>query len=180
MASSDIVVSPVEGKSDLKAFIDLPKRLYAGHKGYIAHLNVERQEAFSPKKNPLFKHVEVQFFLARRAGRVVGRITAQIDHAYLERYADDTGHFGCLVAEDDPAIFAALFKAAEDWLRAKGMKRATGPFSLSVNEQVGLPVWGFDSRSVLLVPYDPPYRAPRLEACAYATIKPVLPSDYDV
>jgi len=72
MASPDIVVSPVGGKSDLKAFIDLPKRLYAGHKGYIAHLNVERQEAFSPKKNPLFRHVEVQFFLARRAGRVVG------------------------------------------------------------------------------------------------------------
>ena len=81
MASPDIVVAPVAGKSDLKAFIDLPKRLYAGHKGYTAHLNVERQEAFSPKKNPLFRHVEVQFFLARRAGRVVGRITAQIDRA---------------------------------------------------------------------------------------------------
>src|SRR5262249_61248351 len=100
MASSDIVVSPVTSKSDLKAFIDLPRRLYAGHKGYVAHLNVERKEAFSPAKNPLFQHVEVQFFLARRAGRVVGRITAQIDHAYLERYADNTGHFGCLVAHD--------------------------------------------------------------------------------
>ena len=131
MAQSDIVVTPVEGKSDLKAFIDLPKRLFAGHKGYTPHLNVERQEAFSPKKNPLFKHVEVQFFLARRAGRVVGRISAQVDRVYLARYADDTGHFGCLAAEDDPAIFDALFKAAEDWLRAKGMKRATGPFSLS-------------------------------------------------
>ena len=127
MASPDIVVSPVGGKSDLKAFIDLPKRLYAGHKGYIAHLNVERQEAFSPKKNPLFGHVEVQFFLARRAGRVVGRITAQIDRAYLERYADDTGHFGCLAAEDDPAIFAALFAAAEDWLRVQGHEAGDRP-----------------------------------------------------
>ena len=180
MASPDIVVSPVGGKSDLKAFIDLPKRLYAGHKGYIAHLNVERQEAFSPKKNPLFGHVEVQFFLARRAGRVVGRITAQIDRAYLERYADATGHFGCLAAEDDPAIFAALFAAAEDWLRSKGMKRATGPFSLSVNEEVGLLVWGFDSRSVLLVPYDPPYAGARVEACGYAKIKDVFSYDYDV
>ena len=124
-------------KADLKAFIDLPKRLYAGHKGWVAPLNVERQEAFSPKKNPLFLHVEVQFFLARRAGRVVGRISAQVDRAYLERYADSTGHFGCLVAEDDPAIFAALFAAAEAWLKAKGMMRVTGPFSLSVNEEVG-------------------------------------------
>jgi hypothetical protein len=176
----DIVVAPVGGKADLKDFIALPRRLYAGHKGYTPHLNVERHEAFSPGKNPLFKHVDVQFFLARRGGRVVGRIAAQIDHAYLERYADDTGHFGCLVAEDDPAIFAALFAAAEGWLKGKGMKRVTGPFSLSVNEEVGLMVWGFDSRPMLLVPYDPPYAGPRVEACGYAKIKDVFAYDYDV
>lgn len=180
MAASDIVVAPVAGKADLKAFIDLPKRLFAGHKGYTAHLNVERQEAFSPTKNPLFKHVNVGFFLARRGGRVVGRITAQIDHAYLERYKDDTGHFGCIVAEDDPAIFEALFQAAETWLKAKGMKRVTGPFSLSVNEEVGLLVWGFDSRPMLLVPYDPAYAGPRVEACGYSKIKDVFSYDYDV
>lgn len=180
MASTDIVVTPVAGKSDLKAFIDLPKRLFAGHKGYTAHLNSERQEAYSPAKNPLFKHVEVQFFLARRGGKVVGRITAQIDHAYLERYQDSTGHFGSVVAEDDPAIFAALFRAAEEWVRAKGMKRITGPFSLSVNEEVGLLVWGFDSRSVLMVPYDPPYAGPRVEACGYTKIKDLFSYDYDV
>lgn len=180
MASSDIVVSPVATKADLKAFIDLPKRLFAGHKGYTPHLNVERQEAFSPKKNPLFKHVDVQFFLARRRGRVVGRIAAQLDSVYLERYADSTGNFGCLAAEDDPSIFAALFAAAEGWLRGKGMKRVTGPFSLSVNEEVGLLVWGFDSRPMLMVPYDPPYAGPRVEACGYAKIKDLFSYDYDV
>ena len=180
MAASDIVVTPVDGKADLKAFIQLPVRLFRGHKGYIPHLNTERDEAFSPKKNPLFKHVEVQFFLARRGGKVVGRITAQLDHAYLERYQDSTGHFGCLVAEDDPAIFAALFKAAEDWVRAKGMKRITGPFSLSVNEEVGLLVDGFDSPSILMVPYDPPYSGPRVEANGYGKIKDVFSYNYDV
>ncbi|HEX7199230.1 MAG TPA: dATP pyrophosphohydrolase, partial [Dongiaceae bacterium] len=180
MASSDIVVSPVESKADLKAFIALPRRLFAGHKGYVAHLNSERDEAFSPKKNPLFQHVEVCFFLARRAGRVVGRIAAQLDGAYLERYADGTGHFGYLVAEDDPAIFSALFSTAETWLRGKGMKRATGPFSLSVNEEVGLLVWGFESRPMLLVPWDPPYAGPRVEACGYSKIKDLLSYDYDV
>ena len=180
MASSDIIVTPVEGKADLKAFIQLPVRLFAGHKGYIPHLNVERQEAFSPKKNPLFQHVEVQLFLARRAGRVVGRISAQVDRAYLARYADDTGHFGCLVAEDDPAIFAALFAAAENWLRHKGMKRSTGPFSLSVNEEVGLLIDGFDSPSILMVPYDPPYSGARVEASGYAKLKDVFSYNYDV
>ena len=180
MASSDLVVSPVATKADLKEFIRLPRRLYAGHKGWVAPLNVERQEAFSPKKNPLFKHAEVQFFLARRAGRVVGRISAQVDRAYLEQYADSTGQFGCLVAEDDPAIFAALFAVAEVWLKARGMVRVTGPFSLSINEEVGLLVDGFDSRPVLMVPYDPPYAGARVEACGYVKAKDLFSYDYDV
>lgn len=180
MASFDTIVTPVESKADLNAFIALPKRLYAGHKGYVAPLDLERREAFTPGKNPLFEHVEVRFFLARRAGKVVGRISAQIDRAHLERYDDSTGHFGCLAAEDDPAIFAALFAAAESWLRAKGMKHVTGPFSLSVNEEVGLLIHGFDSRPVLMVPYDPPYSGPRVEACGYVKAKDVFSYDYDV
>lgn len=180
MALSDLVVSPVVTKADLKEFIRLPKRLYAGHKGYTPNLDVERREAFTPGKNPLFHHVEVRFFLARRAGKVVGRITAQVDNAHLERYADATGHFGCLAAEDDPAIFAALFAAAETWLREKGMKRVTGPFSLSVNEEVGLLIHGFEARPMLMVPYDPPYAGGQVEANGYAKEKDVFSYDYDV
>ena len=181
MASSDIVVTPVEGKSDLKAFIALPKRLFAGHKGYIPHLDAERKEAFSPKHNPLFKHVEVQFFLARRAGKVVGRITAQIDRAYLQRYADDTGHFGCLAAEDDPAIFQALFKAAEDWLRAQGYEARDRPVQ-PVGQRGGRPAGvGLRQppgaagalRSALL-------RAPGWRRRGYAKVKDVFSYDYDV
>jgi len=180
MSGSSLFVSPVATKADLKAFIALPKRLYAGHKGYVAHLNMERGEAFSPKKNPLFQHAEVLFFLARRGDRVVGRISAQIDRAHLERYADSTGLFGCLAAEDDPEVFSALFAAAEGWLRAKGMIRAMGPFSLSVNEEVGLLIDGFDSRSVLMSPYDPPYAGGRVDGCGYRKIKDLFSYDYDV
>ena len=180
MSGSSLFVSPAASKADLKAFIALPRRLYAGHKGYVAHLNMERGEAFSPKKNPLFHHTEVLFFLARRGDRVVGRISAQIDRAHLERYADSTGLFGCLAAEDDPEVFGALFAAAEGWLRAKGMIRAMGPFSLSVNEEVGLLIDGFDRRSVLMSPYDPPYAGGRVDGCGYRKIKDLFSYDYDI
>src|SRR5205085_11887604 len=76
--------------------------------------------------------------------------------------------------------FAALFAAAENWLRHKGMKRSTGPFSLSVNEEVGLLVDGFDSPSVLMVPYDPPYSGPRVEGNGYAKLKDLFSYNYDV
>ncbi|TWS96882.1 dATP pyrophosphohydrolase [Reyranella sp. CPCC 100927] len=164
----------------MRAFIDLPKRLYRGHAGYVPHLDMERRDTFNPAKNPYFQHAQVRFWLARRADRVVGRISAQVDRAHLDRHADATGLFGCMDAEDDPAVYAALLSAAEAWLRDNGMKRIRGPLSLSINEEVGLQIEGFDSRPMLLIPYHPPYAAARVEAQGYAKAKDVVSYDYDV
>jgi hypothetical protein len=168
-----IDVSPVAGRSDLSAFIQLPKRLYRGQPGYVAPLDMERGEALSPKTNPFFDHAEVQLFLARRGGKVVGRISAQIDRLHLEKYGDRTGHFGFLDAEDDPVVFAALTAAAENWLKAKGMSRAVGPLSFSTNEEIGVLVDGFDALPMLLMPFHLPYAAPLIEAQGYAKVKDV-------
>ena len=177
---SEIVVAPVSGKSDLRQFIELPIRLYAGHKGYAPHITLERFEAFSPAKNPHFHHADAVFLLARRDGRPVGRIMAQVDRAHLERHADATGHFGLLDAEDDPRIFAALFAAAEDWLRARGMKRISGPFSVSINDEVGQMVAGFDERAMLLMPYGPRWAPAHIAAAGYDKLIDLHSYEYDV
>ncbi len=177
---SDILVTPVAGKSDLRRFIELPIRLYRGHQGYAPHLTMERFDAFSRKKNPHFHHADAEFFLARRNGEVVGRILAQVDHAHLKQQNDATGHFGLLDAEDDPAIFAALLRAAEDWLRARGMKAIAGPYSVSINDEVGQMVSGFDERSMLLMPYGPPYAPARIEQAGYGKLMDLYSYEYDV
>lgn len=177
---SDIVVTPVSGKSELRQFIELPIRLYRGHKGYAPHLTMERFDAFSAKKNPHFHHADAQFFLARRGDRVVGRILAQVDHAHLAQLHDDTGHFGLLDAEDDPAVFAALLGAAEDWLRARGMKAIAGPYSVSINDEVGQMIAGFDERSMLLMPYGPPFAPAHIEQAGYAKLMDLFSYEYDV
>ncbi|MGE0152133.1 MAG: dATP pyrophosphohydrolase [Reyranellaceae bacterium] len=177
---SDIVVTPVAGKSDLRQFIELPVRLYRGHQGYAPHLTLERFDAFSPRKNPHFHHADAAFLLARRDGRAVGRIMVQVDHAHLERHRDATGHFGLLDAEDDPAVFAALFDAAEAWLRARGMQRIAGPFSVSINDEVGQMIAGFDERPMLLMPYGPRYAPARIEAQGYAKLMDLHSYEYDV
>jgi hypothetical protein len=172
--SAAIDVSPVADRSDLAAFIQLPKRLYRGQKGYVAPLDMERGEALSPKTNPYFDHADVQLFLARRDGKVVGRISAQVDKLHIEKYGDRTGQFGFLDAEDDPAIFAALTEAAEAWLMGKGMTRALGPLSFSTNEETGLLVNGFDAPPMLLMPFHLPYTSRQVEARGYAKAKDVV------
>ena len=71
-------VRPVRGFADLRAFVALPFRLHAGTK-WIPPLKLERYLFLNKRMNAYFKHGEAEYFLARRDGRVVGRITAQID-----------------------------------------------------------------------------------------------------
>lgn len=169
---SEIAIIPVVTPDELDRFVRLPMRLSAHDPKYIAPLIMERKEALTPKTNPFFAHAEVQMWLAVRAGRDVGRISAQID-ALTPEALGKVGHFGMIAAEDDPAIFAALFAQAEDWLRARGRDRAMGPFNLSINEEVGLLVDGFDTPPMVMMGHDPAYVAARVEQQGYAKAKDV-------
>ena len=134
----------------------------------------ERREALSAKHNPFFEHADVQFWLATRDGKDVGRISAQIDHLAKTDPASPAGFFGMIASEDDPEVFAALFSTAEGWLKARGRAQVLGPFNLSINEEVGLLVDGFDTPPMLLMGHDPPYAGGRIEEQGYAKAKDVL------
>ena len=163
----------------LDRYIRVPHPLHRGDPHYIAPLHLERLDALTPK-NPFFGHADVQFWIAQRDGRDVGRISAQIDHQALRVRPDATGHFGMIAAEDDPAVFQALLREAEGWLRTRGMRRVLGPFNLNINEQMGLLVEGFDSPPMLLMEHDRPYVAGHLEAQGYAKEKDVFAYLHDL
>jgi len=171
---SELSVAPVATAAELDRFIRLPNRLNAGDPNYVAPLAMERREALSPKTNPFFEHAEAQFWLATRGGRDVGRISAQIDRLTPSDGGPKAGHFGMIAAEDDPEVFAALFAEAEAWLKARGCARAQGPFNLSINEEVGLLVDGFDAPPVLMMGHDPAYAGARVEGAGYRKIKDVF------
>ena len=123
------------------------------------------------RRNPFFDHGEACFWLAWRDGIPVGRISAQINHLHLETHRDETGNFGLLEAIDDQAVFAALQRAAENWLRERGMRRILGPYSLSMNDDIGVLVSGFETPPMVGMPYTPPYYAERLVAEGYVKAK---------
>lgn len=174
-ATADLAVIPVKTAGELKRFIALPARLNAKDPNWITPLEMERIEALSPKTNPFFDHAEVQLFLATRGGRDVGRISAQIDElAPPSKPGQRDGHFGLIAAEDDAAVFQSLFRAAEDWLRARGRTHAAGPFNLTINEEVGLLVEGFDTPPMILMGHDPAYAGRRVEEQGYMKIQDLL------
>ena len=174
MSPGPVVVQPVASSRDLNEFIALPKRLYRGRQGYIAPLDLERRETLSRKKNPYFQHADSELFIARRAGEVVGRISAQFCRLHQEKYRNDVGHFGWVDTIDDINVIRALANAAETWLKAHGAKRILGPFSFSSNEESGLLVDGSDATPMLMMPYHLPYQGKLIEACGFTKAKDLL------
>lgn len=172
--SGEIEVVAVEGRAALERFIRLPERLYRADPNYVRPLRSERRAALTPRGNPFFSHADAAFWIARRNGVAVGRISAQQDHLAKVDAEHPVGSFGMLAAVDDPAVFAALLATAEAWLALRGLKRAQGPFSLSINEETGLLVDGFDTPPMLMMPHDPPYIDARLKALGYGKVRDVF------
>jgi len=144
----DLTIVSIGTASERKEFVDLAYRLNASDPSWVPPLHMEAIELVTPGKNPFFEHADVQYFLARREGRNVGRISAHIDHLAVAMNPEQgmgpgTGNWGMLEAEDQ-GIAHALIARAEAWLRDKGMTRVLAPMSMSVWEEPGQLTKGFD------------------------------------
>ncbi len=178
--TSPIRVEPVRNAAALRQFIRLPGIIYRGHPGYVAPLELERLDALRQDKNPFYQHASGEYWLAFRGSRPVGRISAQVDRLSLERHGANLGHFGNIDGVDDPAVFAALLETAAAWLKAQGMRRMLGPFSLSINEEIGVMVDGFDALPMMFMPYHPPYVGRHLDTLGFAKAKDVVAYDLQI
>jgi GNAT superfamily N-acetyltransferase len=151
-----VSIRPVQTRRELKRFVDLPYRLHAGTP-WVPQLKLERHAFLSRRLNPYFKHGEAEYFLAWRGDRVVGRITAQVDHAFNEFHQSRWGMFGFLELEDDQEVLTALLDAAERWLRGRGCERMVGPMDFSMNEESGVLIEGHELQPMIRQPWHPPY-----------------------
>jgi GNAT superfamily N-acetyltransferase len=181
---SEVTVTPVTSKADRKAFIDVPYRLNAGDPHWVPPLRADVEELLNPKKNPFFEHAEVQLFLARRAGTVVGRISAHFDRLAWTLPAEQgmgpgTGNWGMFDAQDEETT-TALIAAAEGWLRQQGMTRVLAPLSLSVWDEPGLMVKGFDHDPVIMMGHNSPRYQAWIEGRGYAHAKRLFTYDLAV
>jgi hypothetical protein len=179
MTDTALIVSPVRTRVEKRAFVDLAYSLNTGDPNWVPPLRDEVNGLITPGKNPWFEHAEAELFLARRGGNVVGRISAQIDSLVLEHMGAGTGQWGMFEAQDEESA-RALIAAAEAWLKAKGMKRALGPFSLGIWDEPGLLVQGFDHPPMVMMGHNLARYQGWIEAAGYAGVKDLYTYDIDV
>lgn len=170
----ELNIEPVKDKAGIKSFIHLGTQLYAGDPNWITPLYIERLGILDPTQNPYFDHAEAQYWIAYRDGKPVGRISAQIDQLALKTLQNKTGHFGMLAAIDDATVTKALLETAENWLRERGMDTVQGPFNLSINQELGLLVEGFDTPPMMMMPHNPAYVGKNVEAVGYKKVKDLI------
>jgi GNAT superfamily N-acetyltransferase len=156
-------VRPVKGRKELGEFIELPYRLHSTSPYWCPPLRLERRLFLNRRQNAFFKHGDAELFCAWRDGRVVGRISAQIDHAFNAYQDNRWGMFGFLELEDDPEVLPALLAAAERWLRDRGRDLMLGPMDFGINDENGVLVEGYDREPMIKQPWHPPYYAARCE-----------------
>lgn len=170
-----VSIHPVQDKADKREFVELAFRLNRGDPAWVPPLKGDAFALLTPGKNPWFEHGKAQFFLARRDGRTVGRISAHIDFLALEQPAEQgmgpgTGNWGLLEAED-AEVAHALIVTAEDWLRSQGMTRALGPLSISIWDEPGLLIEGFETPPTIMLGHNSPLYQAWIEAEGYRPVK---------
>ncbi|MBI4564081.1 MAG: N-acetyltransferase [Planctomycetes bacterium] len=164
-------IQPVRTAKDLDAFIRLPWALYGGNRNWIPPLISSERRQLDPARNPFYRHAEARHFLARRNGRLVGRVSAITNSRHAEFHGENIGFFGYFESEDDPDTARALLAAAEGWIRAQGLDRIRGPVNPSINDPCGLLIEGFKWPPFVLMTVNPEYYPRLVEAAGYAKAK---------
>lgn len=161
-------ITPVVSRADRDAFIQFPWEIYRDDPVWVPPLLLERKEFLDRKKHPFYEHGDAALFLARRDGKIVGRIMASDDPNYNAEHDSNVGCFGLFECIDDPAVAAALLETAAAWLRGKGRSEIMGPIDYSTNYVCALLIGGFEHPPMLLTSHNPPYYAALIEANGFS------------
>ena len=163
----------------LKPFLEVVEDIYREDPNYVRPLDMDLRDRLDPK-SPFFAHAQGTLFTAWRNGRCVGRTTAHIDREHLAHYRDDVGFFGLFDTIDDTEVARTLLEHAGTWASSRGMKALRGPMSLSVNEEIGCLVEGFDTPPMVMMPHHRPYQGALIEAAGFEKLKDLYAWKYTV
>jgi GNAT superfamily N-acetyltransferase len=162
-----IQIKEVNNKSDLKKFIWYGINLYKDSKYAAPHLFMDDYLNLKKGSNPALDFCETAFFLAYKNDKLVGRILALINPVANDTWNEKSARFGWVDFIDDEEVSRALFEAAENWSKSKGMHSIHGPLGFTDFDPEGMLIDGFDQLSTLATIYNYPYYPAHLEKLGY-------------
>lgn len=165
---NEIDIRKVSTKKELRDFVQLPYKLYAGNSCYVPDLESDIYNVFNPSQNSGLEFTDIMPFMAYDAqGNAVGRIVGIINHRANQKWNTRNVRFGLIEFVDDRKVSAALLSAVETWGKEHGMDQIQGPMGIFDFDKEGMLVEDFDQLSSMITIYNPPYYPVHLEALGY-------------
>lgn len=154
-----------EDRKQVRRFVDVMHRIYADCPFWVPPLDVDAYNQLNRKKHPFHEHSDVDFFLAVRDGRDVGRI-AVIENKPFNRYHNHkTADFYLFECENDLEAATALFDTVFDWARSRGLTTVIGPKGMGPLDGYGILVLGHEQRQTMtMLNYNHAYYQSLVEA----------------
>lgn len=150
-----IELQEVKTKKDLLAFIKFQFKLYKGNAYYVPPLIDFELSTFLKHKNPAFDHSDAQCWLAKKDGKIVGRIAGIVLNQELKEKS--MVRFGWVDFIDDKEVSSALFNTVGEWGKELGAKKLHGPLGFTDLDFEGALISGFDQLQTQVAIYNYEY-----------------------
>ena len=158
-----IEIVEVTSRQQFVAFFQFPFDLYRNCLQWVPPITKEEIDIFDPQKNAVFEHAMARLFLAKKKGKVVGRIAAMINWVEIEELKKTKVRFGWYDTIDDLVVSQKLIEAVEGVAIAEGMTYIEGPMGFSNMDKAGLLVHGYEHMNTMITWYHYPYQKVHLE-----------------
>ena len=158
-----IEIIEVTSRQQYRAFFQFPFDLYRNCPQWVPTITKEEMDIFDPQKNAVFEHAMARLFLAKRKGKIVGRIAAMINWVEVEKLQKTKVRFGWYDTIDDLEISQKLIETVEAVAIAEGMTYIEGPMGFSNMDKAGLLVHGYEHMNTMITWYHYPYQKTHLE-----------------
>lgn len=157
-----------QNKSQVHRFVQFPHKLYKDCPQWVPPLDIDAYAQLNPKKHPFYEHSEVDFFLATRDGRDIGRIAAIENRPFNKYHGTKEADFYFFECENDLEAATALFNTVFDWAKKRGLNRVIGPKGMGPLDGYGILVFGFEHRQTMtMLNYNFPYYPKLVESMGF-------------
>lgn len=158
-----VTIREILKKSQLKAWVDFPNKLYKNVPAYVPFLFGDEIDTFTKGKNPAYEFCDTKLFAAFKDGKMVGRIAGLINHAANKKWGTNAIRFTRFDFIDDYEVSEALFNEVVKWGKEQGFNQVMGPIGFTDMDHEGMLVEGFDELNMSITFYNYPYYLSHME-----------------
>ncbi|MBK8562610.1 MAG: hypothetical protein IPN76_04510 [Saprospiraceae bacterium] len=160
-----VTIHEASSRSEVLEFLKFPFELYKDNPYWVPPLI--HDDMVTLRKNPAFEYCDKCYWVAKKNGKIVGRIAGILSKAENQKTGKKLARFGWIEFIDDREVSTLLFKTVENWARQKGMNQIHGPLGFTDLDREGMLIEGFDELGTFATMYNHPYYLTHLEANGY-------------